>query len=209
MIMLDHQSKRNIQHMVCCAFFASGSTILSAEPILMTCQGRDKIKQIATLETPRGPATGPLCLDDGDSFSIGPTWVRLKALDAPPLGRYCNRDTSKVHCRIGAIAMDGLAELLSNGIACKAEKYEGRNRWLATYTLPDGRDLGAEIVRMGFACAATKYSKVYVSQESEARSNKRGFWAADSEYDLAAHCALELRSGGTLRERTEAADPVP
>jgi endonuclease YncB( thermonuclease family) len=168
---------------------------LSAAPDLMTCQNFEKIKQIATLETPRGPASGQLCLVDGATFSIGPTWVRLDGLKAPSMGRFCSRDTSKPNCKFAAISVDALADLLVNGVACQAMKTETRGRWLATCKLPDGRDLGTEIVRLGFACAATAISSRYAEVETQARTQMRGLWAPQSGYDLASDCALKTKEG--------------
>lgn len=168
---------------------------LSAAPDLMTCQTREKIKQIATLETPRGPASGQLCLVDGATFSIGPTWVRLDGLKAPSMGRFCSRDTSKPNCKFAAMSVDALADLLVNGVACTAMKSESRGRWLSTCKLPDGRDLGTEIVRLGFACAATAISSRYVEFETQARMHRRGLWAPQSGYDLASDCALKNKEG--------------
>ncbi len=168
---------------------------LSAAPDLMTCQTREKVKQIATLETPRGPASGQLCLVDGATFSIGPTWVRLDSLKAPSMGRFCSRDTSKPNCKFAAMSVDALADLLVNGVACTAMKSESRGRWLSTCKLPDGRDLGTEIVRLGFACAATAISSRYAEVETQARMHRRGLWAPQSGYDLASDCALKNKEG--------------
>lgn len=164
-----------------------------AAPDLITCEREVPATQRATLETPRGSASGAVCLDDGDSFSIGTSWVRLDGLDAPAMGRYCNRSTNldTPRCKTGTIAMDALADLISSGIACKAIRTDHRNRWLAVCTLPDGRDLGEQLVRQGFACAATRYSARYVKPQSLGRSEMLGYWARGSGVDLAQQCAEE------------------
>ena len=138
-------------------------------------------------------ASGQLCLVDGATFSIGPTWVRLDSLKAPSMGRFCSRDTSKPNCKFAAMSVDALADLLVNGVACTAMKSESRGRWLSTCKLPDGRDLGTEIVRLGFACAATAISSRYAEVETQARMHRRGLWAPQSGYDLASDCALKNR----------------
>ena len=45
----------------------------------------------------------------------------------------------------------------------------------------NGRDINAEMVRLGFAWAFTKYSTSYVEEEEMARSAKRGIWRAKTE----------------------------
>ena len=151
-----------------------------AEPGNM-CQKTDKPAKIATLETPRGPASGKLCFENGASFSIGPTWVLLDGVKAPSLERHCKDDHSRPFCKFATISMDAFADLIANGVACKAEKSEG-SRWLSTCTLPDGRDAGAVMVRQGFLCADKSRSSRFVEDEIDARTNKRGLWADEIGY---------------------------
>ena len=58
-------------------------------------------------------------------------------------------------------------------------------RLLAYVTLPDGTDLGAEIIRRGFGHAYTKYpcerADEYRRLEREAREAGRGLWAGEAE----------------------------
>lgn len=165
------------------------STFSCAEPAIVTCQSGQSLNQIASLETPYGSASGRLCLDDGDSFTIGPTFVRLEGIDAPRLGRTCRKSPDMpARCRNGAAAMDALAELISIGAACSATKFESRNRWLAVCLTKDGRDMAETLVHQGYACAAAAYSDKYVAAQAEARQAGAGLWGPGSAFNMGAFC---------------------
>lgn len=140
------------------------------------------------LVTPRGPAQGALFTDDGDSFSIGPTWVRLIGVDAPEKTRGCgNFDEETLRC--GERAEDELLDLLMDGVTCNAgDARDDRNRWLAKCFTATGLDIGREMVLRGWACAATKYSREYLNAEIEARQNQRGLWAVWYDYRYSEQC---------------------
>lgn len=156
------------------------------------CAPRDDLK--ITLETKnRDTITGTVCIEDGDSFAIGPAFVRLRGIDAPRLGRNCLSVPEKIppRCRVGVISMDGLADLLNEGTTCRAEKADGFNRWLAICRNSSGVDISAEMVRQGFACASRAYENTYASLEDEARSNKRGIWADGSGFKMSRACTAK------------------
>ena len=159
-----------------------------AQPNIITCDSYNQTTGKVTLQTQRGEASGKVCLDDGDSLSIGPTWMRLSGIDAPALGRNCKKNMDELRCKIGAEAANALADLLMDGASCKATERDGFNRWSATCTLPSGGDLGAKLVEQGFACAATKYGDQYEGLEKAARAAGKGLWAKGSGIDFSKAC---------------------
>ena len=162
----------------------------NSQPAHEACEGELREIERVTLDTPLGPAQGKLCFDDGDSFSIGPTWIRIFGIDAPEMSPSCIRLSpgAPENCRIGLAALDELLDLLIEGAKCEATRKDKHNRWLATCRTTKGIDIGSELVRQGRACAATKYDRSYIEQQGEAKAAKRGIWAPNASYVPSAMC---------------------
>ena len=113
---------------------------------------------------------------DGDTIDLGATRYRLDGIDAPEHGQKCAAKQGEWDC--GNEATSAMFDLVDGkDIRCKALGDDGRNRVIAKCTA-DGRDIGGELVRTGFAWAFTKYSTAYVAQEAEARAAGLGIWQA-------------------------------
>lgn len=173
---------------------AANPGVLSAQPSSPACDSITKAHAAVAVRTPLGDAKGLLCLDDGDSFSIGPSWVRLKGIDAPRVGRNCiqwfGKDSIPKRCVLGLEMLAQLSDLLERGAECVAERRDARNRWLSTCNTADGRDISREMVSRGFACAASRYESTYVGTESTARAAQRGIWAEGTGYAPSKMCRL-------------------
>jgi endonuclease YncB( thermonuclease family) len=80
----------------------------------------------------------------------------------------------------GIAAREALKELLSAGsLRCEAIDHD-RYRRTVVRCWVDGRDLGAEVVRLGWAVDFPRYSHgFYGAEEQEARGAKRGLWAGE------------------------------
>ena len=146
-----------------------------------TCDRELRATHQVVLSTPFGSASGRLCLDDGDSFSLGPTFVRIRGLDAPEIGRNCVKkfDPLPPRCESSAGAVEALIQLstlLEASATCVAEKKDQYNRWVADCTLPGSRNVANEMIGLGFACA-TKEGADFRTSELEARKLERGLWA--------------------------------
>lgn len=117
-----------------------------AQKTIEACDLEIRVTNPVTLVTPRGIATGRVCLDDGDSLTIGATWLRFREFDSPDIGRNCLKQFDALQSRCvrhaaGIEALPRLSTLLEGGAHCRATKVDNRNRWLADCTLPDGRSL--------------------------------------------------------------------
>lgn len=117
---------------------------------------------------------------DGDSLSVQqngePVTVRLTGIDAPEYRQDCTRsDTSRWPC--GRDARGVLERLAGRGpLHCEVAAKDRYDRTLATCRtrpFPDGVDLGAEMVRLGWAVAS---SDAYLAEEAEAKAERRGIW---------------------------------
>lgn len=125
------------------------------------------------------PATisGSATVVDGDSLEIGRISVRLHAVDAPEGRQSCTR--GGVEWRCGEAAASRLRQLVrSSTIVCTEKDIDSYGRTVAVCTNGTA-DLGAEMVRTGFALAYRQYGDDYVNQEAEARAARRGLWASD------------------------------
>ena len=122
------------------------------------CDRDTRTGNVVSVATPIGVVEGKICLDDGDSFLVGPTPVRIRGIDAPEIGRGCLKNFPSVdpRCMKSGAAIEGLnvlSNLLDAGATCAAEKRENRNRWVVDCSLPSKTDLATEMIKRGFACA--------------------------------------------------------
>jgi endonuclease YncB( thermonuclease family) len=119
---------------------------------------------------------GLAVVSQGDSLTVGSRRVRLYGIDAPPVTMKCSINGEPWDC--GRESRDLLAKLVEGQRLRCIE--EGRDRWgrvLATCFLPSGQDVGAELIRQGFAVAFTSVTDRYVHVEERARMDHRGIWA--------------------------------
>ena len=133
---------------------------------------------------PTPVATVPLVhIIDGDSLTVrhddSTLTIRLTGIDAAEYRQDCARaDASRWPCGREARAM--LEKLAGRGpLHCEVAAKDHYDRTLAacrTRPLPDGIDLGAEMVRLGGAIAT---SDAYMVEEAEAQAKRRGIWQGD------------------------------
>ena len=119
--------------------------------------------------------TGPARVVDGDTIDVAGTRVRLWGIDAPESRQSCVAAEIVYAC--GQRATEHLLALVANGeVRCEPRTRDRYGRTVALCRV-DGRDLGAAMVRDGWALAFVRYSGDYVAQEREAKEAKRGLWA--------------------------------
>lgn len=117
---------------------------------------------------------------DGDSLTVRqeakPLTIRLTGLDAVEYHQDCTRsDGGRWPC--GHEARTALEKLAGQAplhcdIAAK-DKYDRTVAVCRTRPFPDGIDLGAEMVRQGWAVAT---DDAYLMEEAEAQAKQRGIW---------------------------------
>jgi endonuclease YncB( thermonuclease family) len=112
---------------------------------------------------------------DGDSFEIADKGVRLFGIDAPEGRQSCTRDGRSWAC--GNEAARKLRSLVGDRtVTCTQRDVDTYGRMVAVCR-SGAADLGAEMVRAGFATAYRRYSNDYVDEEDQARAARRGVWA--------------------------------
>jgi len=116
---------------------------------------------------------------DGDSLTVrqedAPLTIRLTGIDAVEYRQDCTRTGAPWPC--GREARSALEKLAGRGaLHCELAAKDHYGRTLATCrtaAFPDGIDLGAEMVRQGWAVAT---SDAYMVEEAEAQARQRGIW---------------------------------
>lgn len=118
---------------------------------------------------------GQAYVTDGDTLRIAGRPIRLQGVDAPEIDQRCTVRGAQVAC--GQSAREWVAARVEGRqVECVQEDVDRYNRIVAT-CLVDGRDLGRDLVRAGWAVAFTRYSDRYVGEEAGAKAAKRGVWA--------------------------------
>jgi endonuclease YncB( thermonuclease family) len=114
-----------------------------------------------------------VAVGDGDTLAARANGesirIRIAGIDAPEL-----------HQAYGQRARAFASELaLDRSISVRVRDRDRYDRLVADVTLPDGRDLGEELLRAGLAWwyRAHSRSKIFEVLESTARQQRRGLWA--------------------------------
>lgn len=119
--------------------------------------------------------TGAAHAIDGDSLVVNGREMRLKGLDAPEARQMCGIDGKEVAC--GRQATVALRRWLARGpVTCTGNEQDRYRRLLVTCRV-NGQDIGADLVRNGFAIAYGSYAE----EEKFAANDNRGIWAGTFE----------------------------
>ena len=120
---------------------------------------------------------GRIRVVDADTIDVGGVRVRLHGIDAPERDQTCRKDGLRWAC--GAWAEDQVRRAYEGKRAsCRAVDRDRYGRTVARCTVR-GKDMGAEIVRSGWATAFLRYSRAYIDQEKEAMVAGRGIFGSD------------------------------
>lgn len=118
---------------------------------------------------------GRASVTDGDTISIHGQSVRLYGIDAPESAQTCTRAGKPWRCgQQAANALD--AKIGDRPVRCASAGTDRYGRMLGRCRL-GGEDLGAWMVRNGWALAFVRYSSDYVSEERAAERAHAGIWA--------------------------------
>lgn len=125
------------------------------------------------------PIAGRASVIDGDTIEIHGTRIRLEGIDAPESRQICTERETGEPVRCGQRAAFFLADMLGeHNVAC-IENGRDRYRRILAHCQVDGEDVGAAMVRAGWALAFVRYSREYEAQEVEAKAAGAGLWATE------------------------------
>lgn len=117
---------------------------------------------------------------DGDTLALGDQRIRLAGIDAPERAQSCALADGR-DWRCGAEATSALVRFLAGRpIACEARGHDPYDRVVALCRA-DGSDLGAWMVRSGWAVADHGTAFGYTEAENNARFLRLGLWAGPFE----------------------------
>ncbi len=106
---------------------------------------------------------------DGDTIRLNGTPYRLWGIDAPEMKQSCTDGWPA-----GRLATTHLQSLIvGRSVICEARDTDRYGRTVAVCRA-GGEDLGAIMVRGGYAWAFTRYSADYVGQEARAKAGGEG-----------------------------------
>jgi endonuclease YncB( thermonuclease family) len=118
---------------------------------------------------------------DGDTLHTGSERIRLAGIDAPELSQTC-RDGQARAWSCGLAAKQRLAALVAKGsVTCSSRGQDRYGRTLAVCAAGHVADVGAALVRDGYAVNYDRYTSDYAGAEREARAARRGIWQGGFE----------------------------
>lgn len=121
--------------------------------------------------------TGIPRVTDGDTIRIGNTRIRLHGIDAPEKRQTCTADGKAWRC--GDAATDAFRDAIGGlAVTCTKRDTDRYGRVVAV-CWAGAVELGAWMVRQGWAVAYRRYSMDYVADENVARAGRRGLWRGE------------------------------
>ena len=121
---------------------------------------------------------GYVVITDGDTIKMGRIRYRLYGIDAPELRQFCRGERGK-NFACGEKARKALRGLVrGRSVICQPTGAVSYRRKIATCFV-GGVDMGAWMVRRGWAVAYRRFSKKYIKLEEDAKIKKRGIWGGD------------------------------
>jgi len=128
--------------------------------------------------TPAPPTiVGRASVIDGDTLEIHDQRIRLWGVDAPEGRQSCDGADGAVYAcgRLSANRLD--QHLQDKTVACFEEDTDRYGRMVARCEI-EGEDVGAWLVRQGYAVRYARYAGgAYVREEAAAKKEKAGVWA--------------------------------
>ena len=132
--------------------------------------------------------SGVAVVIDADTIKINDNKIRLFGIDAPEKKQLCTKIfltisflSFKKKYPCGEVSTQKLKKLINkNIIKCHVEGKDRYQRKLAI-CFRNKLDINSWLVRNGYAVSYQKYSKKYLSEEIEAKNDKKGIWQGEFE----------------------------
>ncbi|MCA3700774.1 MAG: thermonuclease family protein [Brevundimonas sp.] len=113
---------------------------------------------------------------DGDTLELHGQRLRLWGIDAPESRQTCERGGETYRC--GQVAANALDRHIAGRPVDCTERDRDRYGRVVVQCSVAGRDIGAWMVRRGYAIRYTAYAGMsYLPEEAAARLARRGLWS--------------------------------
>lgn len=123
-----------------------------------------------------GEIVGRASVIDGDTLDIHGQRIRLEGIDAPESRQSCTDKATGAQVRCGQQAAFWLSDFIgARPVACVESGTDRYKRVLARCHV-QGQDIGAAMVRAGWALAFVRYSREYEADEARASASSAGMW---------------------------------
>lgn len=130
---------------------------------------------LLTAAAPAEPIAGRALASDGDTISIADKHIRIYGIDSPESHQTCTRAAVPYPC--GEYATAAMRVLVDGkDVRCEPKAMDKYHRTVAV-CYAAGIDIGAAMVRSGWAVAFRRYSLAYVGLEDDARREGLGMWS--------------------------------
>lgn len=128
---------------------------------------------------------GNVYVVDGDTFHMNGQKIRIWGIDAVELHQTCLKSGQSYEC--GKSARLYLQSVIGEDVpVCTAKPKSPKETRTVASCQVDGKDIGREMVKSGWALDYRHFSKgAYASEEKYARQKRLGIWAGEfqSPYD--------------------------
>lgn len=128
---------------------------------------------------------GNVYVVDGDTFHMNGQKIRVWGIDAVELHQTCLKSGQSYEC--GKSARLYLQSVIGKDApVCTARPKSPKETRIVASCLVDGKDIGREMVKSGWALDYRHFSKgAHASEEKSARQKRLGIWAGEfqSPYD--------------------------
>jgi endonuclease YncB( thermonuclease family) len=128
---------------------------------------------------------GHVYVVDGDTFHLNGQQIRIWGIDAVELHQTCLKSGQSYEC--GKSARLHLQSVIGKDVpVCTARPKSPKETRIVASCQVDGKDIGREMVKSGWALDYRHFSKgAYSSEEKAARQKRLGIWAGEfqSPYD--------------------------
>jgi endonuclease YncB( thermonuclease family) len=128
---------------------------------------------------------GHVYVVDGDTFHLNGQQIRIWGIDAVELHQTCLKSGQSYEC--GKSARLHLQSVIGKNVPiCTTRPKSPKETRIVASCQVDGKDIGREMVKSGWALDYRHFSKgAYSSEEKAARQKRLGIWAGEfqSPYD--------------------------
>ena len=125
-------------------------------------------------------AGSSLKIIDGDTIILNSEKIRFYGIDTPEIKQTCTNNNGQSYS-CGVKATLELKKIIGSRKVSCIKKTKDRYKRSISICYVDGKDINSLMVKQGWALAYRKYSKKYISNEINAKNEKKGLWQGKFE----------------------------